>query len=133
MTRKLTFNLPTSRRVITETYSSETDWYRVWSDGWCEQGGVQIGNGSYGLIIVNLLKNYRDTNYSIYVSILWSGTSSEWYTGTFTPTAETLTDIVGPSINVTASNFQIQGFSNHRWYTCGYISNYIPLNDIIKY
>ena len=24
---------------IVETYVNGTSWYRVWSDGWCEQGG----------------------------------------------------------------------------------------------
>ena len=27
-------------RTVIETYHNGTDWYRVWSDGWCEQGGI---------------------------------------------------------------------------------------------
>ena len=42
---KLT-NLENSRRII-ETWSEGTEWYRVWSDGWIEQGGTT------GLITTN--------------------------------------------------------------------------------
>ena len=47
---------------ITETYSNGTSWYRVWSDGWCEQGGT-IYNMPAGGQTYNLLKPYKDQNY----------------------------------------------------------------------
>jgi len=25
---------------VTETYKDTVSWYRIWSDGWCEQGGI---------------------------------------------------------------------------------------------
>lgn len=53
---------------ITETYSNGSDWYRVWSDGWCEQGGSTTGNGNSGRT-VSLLKTYSDTNYNIQAEI----------------------------------------------------------------
>lgn len=47
---------------ITETYVNGTSWYRVYSDGWCEQGGIAtLSNYSS----VTLLKSYIDTNYSL--------------------------------------------------------------------
>lgn len=46
---------------VTETYQNGTSWYRVYSDGWCEQGGV--ANATYTGTVVTLLKPYRDTNY----------------------------------------------------------------------
>ena len=49
--------------VETETYSDEFgNWYRVYPDGWCEQGGV----GAVGTI--NLLKPYKDTNYTVIIA-----------------------------------------------------------------
>lgn len=50
------------KAYITETYKNDTSWYRVWSDGWCEQGGqTAVGTN----ITVALLKTYRDTSYNV--------------------------------------------------------------------
>lgn len=68
-----------TKPYITETYVNGTSWYRVWSDGWCEQGGVNTKTGSGTLVTVNLLKTFRDTNYYVNRSNLsnssWSGYS----------------------------------------------------------
>lgn len=48
-----------SRPYITETYENGTSWYRVWSDGWCEQGGYQLTGQ------VSFLKNFNNTNYTV--------------------------------------------------------------------
>ena len=56
---------------IVETYSNGNSWYRLYSDGWCEQGGI-ADRGSYqssGNLDVTLLKNYKDTNYSVMCSM----------------------------------------------------------------
>lgn len=50
-----------TKPYVTETYKNGDAWYRVWSDGWCEQGNV---NSSPGVSIV-LLKSFADTSYSI--------------------------------------------------------------------
>lgn len=45
---------------VIDTYHSGTDWYRVWSDGWCEQGGsITTSNGT-----IIFLKEFIDTNYT---------------------------------------------------------------------
>lgn len=53
---------------ITDTYynSSTGDWYRVYADGWVEQGGIQEYSADYGTggYIINLLKPMADTNYT---------------------------------------------------------------------
>lgn len=49
---------------VTETYSSGTDWYRVWSDGWIEQGGkfvitnASIGSGGYNTATLTFIKPF---------------------------------------------------------------------------
>ena len=52
---------------ITETYVNGTSWYRVWSDGWIEQGG--ISGATANIVKVTLLKSFTDTNYSVIGSI----------------------------------------------------------------
>lgn len=42
-----------------KTYRNGTSWYRIYSDGWCEQGGL-CGGGT-----TTLLKPYPTTNYTI--------------------------------------------------------------------
>ena len=46
---------------VVETYVNGTSWYRVYSDGWCEQGGY-VGTGP-APTTVTLLKQMADTNY----------------------------------------------------------------------
>lgn len=46
---------------IVETYVNGTSWYRVYSDGWCEQGGYSTSSN----VIITLLKTYANTNYTI--------------------------------------------------------------------
>ena len=50
-------------QCVVETYRNGTSWYRVYSDGWCEQGGV-YGN-SANKDSVMLLKSYIDNNYNV--------------------------------------------------------------------
>lgn len=50
-------------RYIVEEYHSETQWYKIWSDGWVEQGGYIINPSSNET--VNLLKPYNNINYSV--------------------------------------------------------------------
>jgi hypothetical protein len=53
-------------QCVVETYRNGSSWYRVWSDGWCEQGGkVTIAVDSSET--VTLMKEYADTNYSVFV------------------------------------------------------------------
>lgn len=50
--------------VETETYhDDEGNWYRVYPDGWLEQGG-KVATTSTGTV-VNLLKPYSNANYSV--------------------------------------------------------------------
>lgn len=53
-------------RVVVETWHSGTEWYRVWSDGWIEQGGISAnssGAGAHATVI--FAKPYSDVNYII--------------------------------------------------------------------
>lgn len=60
---------------IIETYHNGTDWYRVWSDGWCEQGGKRASIGTDTSLTINLLKHFSSTDYSVFNIAIQSGTS----------------------------------------------------------
>lgn len=50
--------------VVVESYHNGTNWYRVWNDGWCEQGGLT----SQANETITLLKQMADTNGTILVT-----------------------------------------------------------------
>ena len=49
------------KAYITETYVNGASWYRIWSDGWIEQGGYVSSIATGGTI--TFLKPFKDTNY----------------------------------------------------------------------
>ena len=55
-----------SKRII-ETWNEGTEWYRIWSDGWIEQGGTTglITSGdSYNSKTITFKKSFTNTNYT---------------------------------------------------------------------
>jgi len=92
---------------ITENYCNGTDWYRVWSDGFIEQGG-RCPTGSTGTKTVNFLKPFSDTNYCIQKTMSSTNTnyiSFNWvsFYNLTTTTAQTY-------------NGNTEGY----WFACGY-------------
>lgn len=49
--------------TVVESYRNGTEWYRIWSDGWIEQGGYFEKKRDTALT-VTFLKPYADTNYT---------------------------------------------------------------------
>lgn len=62
-----TFRCPlkTKELTIVEEYTDGTSWYRVYSDGWCEQGGQLSLGTANAYVPITLLKSYKDTSYSV--------------------------------------------------------------------
>lgn len=60
--------------VVIKNYQNGSSWYRVWSDGWIEQGGaVNAGVDSTGTI--TLMKAFKTTNYTALLTLV-SGTQT---------------------------------------------------------
>lgn len=96
----------TTCHVIIESYNNGGSWYRVYDDGWCEQGGDFINSNS-----VTFLKPFLDTSYSVFIS----------YKNT------TNTSTIGVSYvatnSQTATGFTIATSSVTRtWIAMGYVS-----------
>ena len=62
----------TQVQCVVEAYSNGTSWYRVWSDGWCEQGG-RASTGAVTSYPISFIKEMANTNYLAMVSNLWLG------------------------------------------------------------
>lgn len=63
---------PLKKSYIVETYKNGTSWYRVYSDGWCEQGGYlpSTVNNNADKCKITLLKPFKDTNYDVQVTTI---------------------------------------------------------------
>lgn len=61
--------------AVVETYVNGASWYRVYDDGWCEQGGVGTSTSDSGVSIV-FLKEFADTNYAVSITVIDNGSSN---------------------------------------------------------
>lgn len=100
---------PIPNAYIVETWKSGTSWYRVWSNGWIEQGGVVKTSGD--TTSVTLHKVFTNSGYSILNTM-------------GTPSAQEFNaNIVVFENNKTASAFKLRTFFEGisiYWYACGY-------------
>ena len=90
---------------VIQTYQNGTSWYRIYSDGWCEQGGLVSGTS------VTFLKTFNSLpNVSVGITTL-TGTSSFNY--------NTAQGYFGNSL--TASGFQCANYGQY-WVARGYLA-----------
>ena len=63
---KLTNINASSRGYLVDSYSDDSgNWYRIYSDGWIEQGGIILPQTRNDEFPVTLLKPYTNTNYTL--------------------------------------------------------------------
>ena len=65
-------NVPNSKGILTESYVNGTSWYRIYSDGFCIQGGRQTASTTK----VSLLVNYANTNYTVITNSGYNNTNA---------------------------------------------------------
>ncbi len=93
-------------KYVTETFNDGTNWYRKWSDGWLEQGGVN-NTGTSGNVTITFLKPYQSIPRVMAFGLEASPTTSWWISGA----RSTTTLYVAGSV----TGYQL-GFD---WYACG--------------
>jgi hypothetical protein len=103
---------------ITETYQNGDSWYRVWSDGWCEQGGFINKDAASSYTIVTFLKPFatRPTR-AVYNAAKPSGAYPSYHNLLFVCDSFTATTM---SVFTKNSSNQLQTQYGY-WYACGYI------------
>ena len=57
--------------VVVQNYKNGESWYRVWSDGWIEQGGNANVNTE-----ITLVKPFTKSNYTVIATRLSSGSNN---------------------------------------------------------
>ena len=99
--------------VITQNYKNGNSWYRVWSDGWIEQGGIVESIPVNSTKTVTFLKAFTTTNYYINCNQPMKATYS-FETCGITTRATTSFTVHQKSYNGDGGAF------NSAWYACGY-------------
>lgn len=98
---------------IVETYVNGTSWYRVYSDGWCEQGANNQTSDTSGFYTVTFLKPFKNTNYNVTGMTIDNagGTQCVKYTAKSTT-----------SIGFLTTNNTQYSSMKFNWQACGYVS-----------
>ena len=104
---------------IVETYVNGTSWYRVYSDGWKEQGGI-ISVAAYTTSTtstVTFLKPFANANYSAVLQVANGGNS--WAKISTNSTSRTATTMVAAEYQTDGTGASIAA---HKliWYAYGY-------------
>jgi hypothetical protein len=100
-------------QCVVETYVNGTSWYRVCSDGWCEQGGRGALNET-STTTITLLKAYANTSYTVAAVSITASTAGDTEAGLqCTPISASQITLTSHYIN---PNSQIAC-----WQACGYI------------
>lgn len=101
-------NLNANIDYLVDAYDNGTQWYRLYKNGWCEQGGVwTTANASYNAYYVSLLIPYKTNTYT---AIAMPGYTSN---NLYTPQVGSRTTTGIQFYYV----YNSTGFAN--WYACG--------------
>lgn len=102
--------------TVVESYRNGTEWYRKWSDGWLEQGGVLATSGTYVGATVVFLRPFLDLNYTLKIT---SYTPPGAFTSAATTTTDVASNLGGAYSNKTETSFMTNSRFEKNWYACG--------------
>jgi len=99
-------------RTVIDIYTNGTSWYRVYSDGWIEQGGVVTLSANPTTI--TLLKYFKNANYTAFVGLEISGgyLQNAYVSGKGTTALYAYTSNNSGGYTYTGASLD--------WYACGY-------------
>lgn len=95
--------------VCVTSWHKDANWYRIYSDGWIEQGGVTATTGSNRTI--SLHTAFTDTNYTVITTAIRTSAAQTW------PATINKTSASGFTMYCTDSGAVGADFM---WYACGY-------------
>ena len=120
---KLCFVEDNTQAYITETYHSGASWYRVWSDGFIEQGGIRTGTDT-NLFSITFPKAFISTNYRPKVIATAAYKESTGYTANTSNCTNRNATLWSCTIGrATTTGFVVNRASVNwdiNWYACGY-------------
>ena len=93
---------------VIETYSNGASWYRLYDDGWVEQGGITFNTGISTII---LLKPFLNTNYTVLLT-QYRNTDADTSRNNQVIGSTTTSNTISVYLNTSANGLY--------WYACGY-------------
>jgi hypothetical protein len=96
---------------VTEHVISGTSWYRVWSNGWKEQGGITTDTSD--IVTYNLLKSFSNTNYTLTLGCVATGSGG---------TGGALPAITAKTTSTFSIHYDYYNTNKNKgvnWYACG--------------
>ena len=111
---KLTDMNAASRGYLVDSYHNGTEWYRIYSDGWIEQGGRFYNNADVANTI-SFLKPFKNTDYSLLINHGVSGKYATSLSGRHSDEAWGYT-----TTNFQAQTYNAVGLNWIVWSACGY-------------
>lgn len=90
-----------------------TGWWRKWSDGWIEQGGVQNG-ATKDRWVITFSVSFSNTNYTLVDGHKWSINGNEKY-----PAREDMTLRTTTSATISTMQWWDKAMGVN-WFACGY-------------
>ena len=99
------------RPYVTTYYQSDTSWYRIWSDGWIEQGGSGTTGSSSSGATLSYNTAFTTTNYDIVGNPNTNTSDQICFTSLGTSSCTAIGRGHGGSAFYNAFSF--------RWYACG--------------
>lgn len=99
----------TNSAQVIETYQNGSSWYRIYSDGWCEQGGNVLVNAT---LTLTFLKPFKDTNYKFFVQSTYKG-------------GNTIVMVMNNTKSISSIQISPGYYSsgNSDWVACGYLAD----------
>lgn len=124
--KKIDFSGSARDIYITEQYWNDGSWYRVWSNGFIEQGGIATNTGSTTKKTVNLLKPFSDNKYTLIFGVSNNYDNNQKWSETVKATDKATDNFktVGYGVNVGytgswSSNDTKYIANSFSWYACG--------------
>ena len=108
------------KSYIAQTWSNGTSWYRKYSDGFIEQGGITAYSGT-GTKKVSLPTAFSSANYIVNVNSLAALSTSDGFMAVDTGIGYSgVADLSRATTWFTILRYKEEEPCNHMWYTCGY-------------
>lgn len=101
-----------SYKFVKESGGNDTKWYRLWTDGWIEQGGRLTATAFSNT--VTLHKEFKNTNYTVLSQFTWTTAGDVKY-----PPREIIASRTTKTFVLTTAYAYASGMGM-QWYACGF-------------
>lgn len=103
--------------ALIKSYQSGDSWYRIYQDGWCEQGNSIVNSFTSNLTLsVSLIKEFTDTNYFVVLSRKDQSTNNVSNSQLTSNSLTTSSFVIQSGLN----GADAQNISTIVWQACGY-------------